>query len=223
MKFPTRTAGTVFVVVICLSGCEIAFPANGESGRDVPSGLNQNRFIIAGRVSDANGFPVSGLPVRVSSSFRPVDPDPRVDLGELEELGREETASDGTYRLVIRVLPGKNRYYINFFDPHKFDSVQYAMPDRIDITNLVSRGGTRVFNFRLSFHGGWEKVQETLKAYPRNSPKARIIRKYGIAEEIQKKKEGRITEIWWYFSYGRNFGFQGDRVVEENTFLPVIK
>ncbi len=223
MIFSTRAAGPLLAAMMFLSGCGAAVSAPEQSDGSAHSGLNQSRFIIAGRVSDADGLPVSRLPVRVSSSIRPVDMDPRVDLGELEILAEGDTSSDGSYRLVIRVLPGRNRYYLNFYDPKRFDSVRFARPDRVDITDFVIRGGTKVYNYRLPFHGGWEKVRETLKAYPRNSPKARIIRRYGIAEEIRKKKEGGITEVWWYYSHGRNFGFRGDRLVEENAFMPVLK
>ncbi|MEE9239682.1 MAG: hypothetical protein V3U53_00655 [bacterium] len=215
-------AGAFLAASLFLSGCAAVSPP-GQSGGAAPSGLNANRFVVAGRVSDADGLPVPHLPVRVSSSIRPVHTDPRVDRGKLKVLAKEETSSDGSYRLVIRILPGRNRYYLNLYDSERFDLVRFARPDRVDITGRVRRGGSLLYNFRLRFHGSWGKVQETLKAYPRNSPKARIIRKYGIAEEIRKEKEGDATEVWWYYSRGKSFGFQGDKLAEENSFMPVLK
>ncbi len=224
----SRTAGAFLAAFFVLSGLLFFGGATdvlaaGQPGGGVPSGLHRNRFVIAGRVSDAKGLPVSHLQVQLSTSVHPVDADPRVDTGELEVLGSGDTSSDGSYRLVIRILPGRNRYYLNFYDPRQFDFVRFARPDRIDITRFVKGGGMHVYNFSLPFHGGWEKVQETLKAYPKDSPRARIIREYGIAEEIRKGGEGKLAEVWWYYSRGKNFEFREGKLVGENTFMPVLK
>ena len=223
MIFLSRTVGAFLAAFFVLSGSAAGVFAAVKPGGKAPSGLHRNRFVIAGRVSDAKGLPVSSLPVRLSTSVHPVDADPRVDLGELEVLDRGDTSSDGSYRLVIRILPGRNRYYLSFYDSKRFDFVRFARPDRVDITRYVKNGGRHVYNFRLPFHGGWEKVQETLKAYPEKSPKARIIRKYGIAEEIRKGEGGKIAEVWWYYTRGKNFGFKNGKLAEENTFMPVLK
>jgi hypothetical protein len=218
MTFLSRTAGAFLVAFFVFFGS-----AAGQPGGKAPSRLHQNRFVIAGRVSDAKGLPVSHLPVRLSTSVRPVDPDPRVNMADMKVLDSRDTSSDGSYRLVIRVLPGRNRYYLSFYDSKRFDFVRFARPDRIDITRYVKSGGAHVYDFRLPFHGGWEKVQETLKAYPEKSPKARIIRKYGIAEEIRKGEGEKIAEVWWYYARGKNFGFKDGKLTEENTFMPVLK
>ena len=155
MIFLSRTTGAFLAAFFVLSGS-----AAGQPGGKVPSRLHQNRFVIAGRVSDAKGLPVSHLPVRLSSSVRPVDADPRVDMGELEVLDGGDTSSDGSYRLVIRILPGRNRYYLSFYDSNRFDFVRFARPDRVDITRYVKSGGMHVYNFRLPFHGGWKKCRK---------------------------------------------------------------
>lgn len=212
------------VALIFLSGClaserEVA----KRPEKPLPVLSKRNQFVIAGSVSDLDGLPVPSLPVRVLSSVHPVVTDPRVVPAELGLLAEGETASDGSYRLVVPYLPGENRYYISFFDAKGFDSVRYARPDRIDITNRVGPGAKVFYDFRLLFHGGWEKVKETLKAYPPNSPKARIIRKYGIPEEVRKENNDSANEVWWYYSQGKSFEFQGQDLAKENSFMPVLK
>jgi hypothetical protein len=222
--FLSRAAAVLLAASLSLIGCAGVAPSSEKSeGRSVPAGANQNEFVIAGRVTDAKGLPVAYLPVQIFSSFRPVLADPRLDLGEVDLLTEGETSSDGSYRVVIRVLPGKNHYYLNFYDPKRFDIVRFARPNRIDITDRVNPGVQVAYNHRLAFHGAWAKVQETLKAYPKGSPKARVIRLYGIAEEIRKPKEGGETEVWWYYSRGMSFEFQGDKLSQENSFTPVLK
>ena len=178
-------------------------------------------FIIVGLVTDTSGMPVGHLPIRVSASRRPLQADPRLGLNDRKLIVSAISASDGTFRVAVPVQPGKMKYYLSFYVRGLFDEVRYARPDRINITSKVKSGKTILFEHRLPFHGSWVKVQETLKAYPKNSLKARILRRYGIAEEI--RKDGEEAEVWWYYSRGKRFDFKGDKVVAEKNFSPVIK
>ncbi len=133
------------------------------------------------------------------------------------------TASDGTFRVVIPVQPGKPKYYLSFFEQGRFDDVRFARPIRIDITRRVNAEKFILYDHQLAFHGAWPNVQETLKAYPKKSPRARVIRRYGIAEEFRKDKDGKKPEVWWYYSKGKRFDFKDGKVVSEKSFTPVFK
>ena len=133
------------------------------------------------------------------------------------------TASDGTFRVVIPVQPVKLKYYLSFFDQRRFDDVRFARPSCIDITRKVGAEKFILYDHQLAFHGAWPNVQEILKAYPKKSPRARVIRRYGIAEEIRKDKDGKKAEIWWYYPKGKRFDFRDGKTVSEKSFSPVFK
>ncbi|MFC1491350.1 hypothetical protein ACFLQ0_02035 [Nitrospinota bacterium] len=216
-----RVGGYLLLAAFVLAGCVAASEAPGSPAIKAAAG-KPGRFVIAGLVADAAGMPVSQLPVRVLSSTRPLQADPRLGSKFSRLLVSGETASDGTYRFVVPIQPGARRYYLSFYATGRFDDVRFARPDRIDITSRVKPGGSFLFDYRLAFHGAWVRVQETLKAYPKNSAKAHIIRRYGIAEEI-RKAEGKKPEVWWYYSKGKKFDFRGEKIVGEKSFLPILK
>lgn len=214
------SAGFAALLFLLSSGCGGVTPVakQGEVSK-IPD--KSNHFVIAGLVTDEAGMPVGQLPVRVSSSKVPLQTDPRLGLKNRKLLASGLTASDGTYRISFPPLTGKMKYYLIFYERGLFDDVRYARPNRIDITQRVIKGDSWLLDYKLSFHGTWSKVQETLKAYPPSSPRADIIRRFGIAEEI-RKGQGK-GEVWWYYSKGKRFDFEGDKIISEKSFLPIIK
>ncbi len=220
-----RAGGAILLAAFVLAGCAAASGAPGAIGGPAARAAadpEKAHFVIAGLVADSKGMPIPHLPVRVSSATRPLHSDPRLGGKDRKLLAAGETATDGTYRLIVPLAPGKRRYYLVFYAPGRFDEVRFARPARIDITTKVEPGASILLDHQLAFHGAWAKVQETLKAYPKNSPRALIIRGYGIAEEIHKG-EGKNPEIWWYYSKGKRFDFRGKEMVGERSFMPVFK
>ncbi len=218
---PGRSSRVLPLFLLVL-GC-----AGWVSAATVQSGLRfaaaGGRVVIAGIVTDPLGMPVPQLPVLVSASARPLQADPRLGLKNRKLLVLGVTASDGTFRVVIPVQPGKPKYYLSFFEQGRFDDVRFARPIRIDITRRVNAEKFILYDHQLAFHGAWPNVQETLKAYPKKSPRARVIRRYGIAEEFRKDKDGKKPEVWWYYSKGKRFDFKDGKVVSEKSFTPVFK
>ncbi len=220
MKTPGgRAGGAILMAAFVLAGCGAASGAPGAAaaagaggGLAAKEAAEKAHFVVVGLIVDSRGMPIPHLPVRVSSATRPLHSDPRLGGKDRKLLAEGETATDGTYRLIVPLAPGKRRYYLVFYAPGRFDEVRFARPARIDITPKVKPGASILLDHQLAFHGAWGKVQETLKAYPKNSPRALIIRGYGIAEEIQKA-EWKIPEIWWYYSKGKRFDFLGKKMV----------
>ncbi len=219
-QFRGLSLGFACLFFLLSSGCGGVAPVAKQG--DVSRILGKsNHFVIAGLITDEAGIPVGHLPVRVFSSNVSLQADPRLGLKNRKPLASGLTASDGTYRISLPPLAGRMKYYLNFYAQGLFDEVQYARPNRIDITKRVISGDSWLFDYKLAFHAAWPKVQETLKAYPPNSPRAKVIRRFGIAEEIRKgQKKG---EVWWYYSKGKRFDFEGDKIISEKSFLPIIK
>ena len=219
-----RAGGAILMAAFVLAGCAAGAPGAPGAPGSMAAKVDPEKahFVIAGLVADSKGMPVPHLPVRVSSATRPLHSDPRLGGKDRKLLARGETATDGTYRLTVPIRAEKARYYLVFYAPGRFDEVRFARPARIDITPRVKPGASILLDHQLAFHGAWGKVQETLKAYPKNSPRALIIRGYGIAEEI-RKAEGKKPEVWWYYSKGKRFDFRGKEMVGERSFTPVFK
>ncbi|MDA1001715.1 MAG: hypothetical protein O2807_14510, partial [bacterium] len=59
--------------------------------------------------------------------------------------------------------------------------------------------------------------------YATDSGKGRIIRRFGIAEEIRKKENDPGVEVWWYYTKGKSFSFRKDKLEGETSFRPVFK
>jgi len=218
--FRCLPVGFVCLFFLLSSGCG-GVPPVSKQGNTTKIPPKSRHFIIAGFITDEAGMPVGQLPVRVSSSNVSLQSDPRFELKKRKLLASGLTASDGTYRVSLPLLGGRRKYYLSFYERGLFDEVKYARPNRIDITQRVTKGNSWLFDFKLSFHGAWSKVQETLKAHPPSSPRANTIRRFGIAEEIRKGKEN--GEVWWYYSKGKRFDFEGDKIISEKSFLPIIK
>jgi hypothetical protein len=222
---PALIGVALLPVFLVFSGCGRGAAFQGESSSQAAPADGHPRTIVdAGLVTDGVGIPVARLPVQFSASRRPLQPDPRLDLKRRKVLVSGMTASDGTYRLIVPLGAGRMKYYMNFYQRGVFDELRFARPNRIDITALLGKGKPLVlFDHKLPFHGAWGRVQKTIKAYPEGSPKARIIRRYGIAEEVRKDRRGRAVEVWWYYSMGKRFDFKGDKVVSEKSFSPILK
>lgn len=216
----SRLASLALLGALLLPGCA------GRSGPAAPAAqgaIPSGGFVVAGVVREPGGFPIGGVPVQAFASPRPLAADPRLDRQGLSPLGETSTAADGTYRLSFLLPTGPARYYVSFYAPGRFDEVRYARPPRAEFTQMVKPGGHWVFDLTIPFHGAWPKVQEVLKAYSKDSDKARIIRSYGIADEVRVKPGEPGAEVWWYYGRGKSFTFRGDALEGETTFNPVLK
>ncbi|OGL58662.1 MAG: hypothetical protein A3J27_05885 [Candidatus Tectomicrobia bacterium RIFCSPLOWO2_12_FULL_69_37] len=214
-------AGAALLGALALSGCA---RGDGTGAPAAPAAIPPGAFVLAGVVREPGGFPIGGVPVQVFASARPLAADPRLDRQGLFPLAETTTAADGTYRLSFFIQAGPGvRYYLNFYLPGRFDEVRYVRPPRTDFTRMVTPGGHWVHDLLIPFHGGWEKVQQVLKAHSKDSDKARIIRGYGIAEEVRVKAGEAGVEVWWYYGRGKSFTFRGDALEGETTFNPVLK
>ena len=219
--------GSVLLAALTAGGC--ARPP-GKGAPSPPAAARPARkaavfrpYIIAGMVLDAGGLPVAGVPTLVLSSKRPVPLDPRLDNRALKVVASDRTGQDGLYRLRFDADPKGRRFYLSFYVLGQFDEVRFARPDRIDITGLMARRSAILHDVRLAIHGKWAEVQETIKGLPKDSAKARIIRRYGSAEEIHKKPGKSGEETWWYYAHGRSFTLREGKILKETKFAPVLK
>lgn len=174
-------------------------------------------------MTDAANLPVRDLGVEVLASDKPLLPDPRLNRGAFKVAAKGQTGADGVYRLQFSSAPQAKHYYLNFYVPGAFDEVRFARPGRMEITKIIGDKPAFLFDYRLQAHPKWEKVKKLFLVYPRTSGKGRVIRRFGIAEEIRKKKNGTEVEVWWYYTKGKSFSFRGDKLEGETAFRPVFK
>ena len=203
-----RTLVAGFIVGVVLAGC-----ATVE--------IRQTR-VVTGQITDESGRPVANTPVVIVG--RTLDLVTR--RLEYEERERQEvrgrTDAEGRYRIELVPAAVGNNFFIFFYDKTGFDRVKYRPPEPLDITQLLDRDRTLIFNQVLRFHPAWTEVERQIAFHGADSEKARILRKHGLPEKRETSGTGdAATEVWWYYADGVSYWFTGEKLTWTHEFTPI--
>ena len=203
-----RTLVAGFIVGVVLAGC-----ATVE--------VRQTR-VVTGQITDESGRPVANTPVVIVGR--------RLDLVtrrmEYEERERQEvrgrTDAEGRYRIELVPAAVGNNFFIFFYDKTGFDRVKYRPPEPLDITQLLDRDRTLIFNQVLRFHPAWTEVERQIAFHGADSEKGRILRKHGLPEKRETSGTGdAAAEVWWYYADGMSYWFTGEQLTRTHEFTPI--
>ena len=203
-----RTLVAGFIVGVVLAGC-----ATVE--------IRQTR-VVTGQITDESGRPVANTPVVIVGR--------RLDLVtrrmEYEERERQEvrgrTDAEGRYRIELVPAAVGNNFFIFFYDKTGFDRVKYRPPEPLDITQLLDRDRTLIFNQVLRFHPAWTEVERQIAFHGAESEKGRILRKHGLPEKRETSGTGdAAAEVWWYYADGMSYWFTGEKLTRTHEFTPI--
>jgi len=156
---------------------------------------------IKGTISDETGKGIANAPIRFVmkktkfdiKTFENKVIDTKVEVFKTDEKG------------FFSFNPEIDSYFNVFsleFKGKGFDYAKYLVPNPEDITSKVKKGETVVVNRTYKIHPDWLKVQIAIEGYDENSPKYKILRKYGFPDKRDIFKDG---EKWYYFTLGREF------------------
>jgi len=203
-----RTLVAGFIVGVVLAGC-----ATVE--------IRQTR-VVTGQITDESGRPVANTPVVIVG--RTLDLVTR--RMEYEERGRQEvrgrTDAEGRYRIELVPAAVGNNFFIFFYDRTGFDRVKYRPPEPLDITQLLDRDRTLLFNQVLRFHPAWTEVERQIAFHGADSEKGRILRKHGLPEKRETSSTGdAAAEVWWYYADGVSYWFTGEKLTRTHEFTPI--
>ena len=203
-----RTLVAGFIVGVVLAGC-----ATVE--------VRQTR-VVTGQITDESGRPVANTPVVIVGR--------RLDLVtrrmEYEERERQEvrgrTDAEGRYRIELVPAAVGNNFFIFFYDKTGFDRVKYRPPEPLDITQLLDRDRTLIFNQVLRFHPAWTEVERQIAFHGADSEKGRILRTHGLPEKRETSGTGdAAAEVWWYYADGVSYWFTGEKLLRTHEFTPI--
>ena len=203
-----RTLVAAWIVGMVLAGC-----ATVE--------IRQTRT-VTGQVTDESGRPVANSPVVIVG--RTLDLVTR--RMEYEERERQEvrgrTDAEGRYRIELVPAAVGNNFFIFFYDKTGFDRVKYRPPEPLDITQLLDRDRTLIFNQVLRFHPAWTEVERQIAFHGAESEKGRILRKHGLPEKRETSGTGdAAAEVWWYYADGVSYWFTGEKLTRTHEFTPI--
>lgn len=203
-----RTLVAGFIVGVVLAGC-----ATVE--------VRQAR-VVTGQITDESGRPVANTPVVIVGR--------RLDLVtrrmEYEERERQEvrgrTDAEGRYRIELVPAAVGNNFFMFFYDKTGFDRVKYRPPEPLDITQLLDRDRTLIFNQVLRFHPAWTEVERQIAFHGADSEKGRILRRHGLPEKRETSGTGdAAAEVWWYYADGMSYWFTGEKLTRTHEFTPI--
>jgi hypothetical protein len=203
-----RTLVAAFILGVVLAGCATV---------DI-----QETRVVTGQITDESGRPVANTPVVIVGRTLEF-----VTLRlEYDERGRQEvkaiTDAEGRYRIQFVPATVGNEFHIFFYDKTGFDRVKYRPPEPLDITQLLNRNRTLIFNQVLRFHPAWTEVERQIAFYGADSEKGRILRKHGLPEKRETSGTGdAAAEVWWYYADGVSYWFTGDKLMRTHEFTPI--
>jgi hypothetical protein len=203
-----RTLVAAFILGVVLAGCATV---------DI-----QETRVVTGQITDESGRPVANTPVVIVGRTLEF-----VTLRlEYDERGRQEvkaiTDAEGRYRIQFVPATVGNEFHIFFYDKTGFDRVKYRPPEPLDITQLLNRNRTLIFNQVLRFHPAWTEVERQIAFYGADSEKGRILRKHGLPEKRETSGTGdAAAEVWWYYADGVSYWFTGEKLMRTHEFTPI--
>jgi len=177
---------------------------------------------VQGRIIDQEGRGAPGQSVRLIQTRRQISLGRMQSGGQVAEAGRVVTDAEGFYHLSVPRDRSFDAFYLRFYDPNGFDSVEYRIPADREITHELRHQGTLRIDLTLERSPTWAEVSSRIGAMGADTPKGKILRALGLPE-----REGQGTgpdgprEEWWYYERGVVYFFRDGLPAGSRRFDPV--
>jgi len=119
----------------------------------------EGQVSIHGRIIDGTGTGVAGQVVRLLKSRTYLKIGGLRSLDQSAEDARATTDALGFFEIATRRDAAFPYYYLRFYDPKTFDSVQYRLPEDREISKKVRSGRPVQISVSLQFQPDWPKVK----------------------------------------------------------------
>ena len=135
------------------------------------------------------------------------------------------TDEQGRYSIKINIAQNWTNFELRL-NPFRLDRVHYVQPRNRQLTELIKTGiesGTFDFevNWLIESRTGWREIRRRINTYGENSAKGRLLRDYGLPEKEQEYRiEGRVVQIWFYYTQGFAVRFVDGAKDKEFRFRP---
>jgi len=179
---------------------------------------------VRGRLTGPDGRGAEGQTVRLIKTRRQVSLGRFESGGQIAEAARVATDADGFYQISVPRDRSFDAYYLRFYDPNSFDTVQFRIPADREITHDVKHAGTLRVDLAMEWNPSWPETLRRIAAEGADTPKGKILRTLGVPE-----REGLGTgpdgprEEWWYHSRGAVYFFRDGRPAGSRRFEPVTE
>ena len=170
---------------------------------------------VRGRITGEHGEGVPGQTVRLLKSRTFVKLGGMRSLDQSVEEKRIVTDSLGFFEFECPVDATFPYYYLRFYDPKTFDSVQYRLPEDREITKRVRLGRPVEVSVGLKAQPDWPQVKALIDAYTPGSQVGQVLRSLGLPKS--RAPEGPGRELWRYDQAGVAYLVEGGRVIETRT------
>jgi len=202
------------VTVLILSVAAL-LPSSADAGWLKPTDIT-----VRGRVINAQGDGVAGIPVRVLATrrvarFLTVESRPAE-----KEVVVGTTDANGFYELTMEKLRDYDFYFLRFYDTDGFDAVRYAVPPDVEITSRVNKRRPVVEDIALADSPEWDSVERLVELYGPDSTRGRIVRDLGVPDRTDRSggENGTVRETWWFEAAGVAYIIEDGLVVERKLF-----
>jgi hypothetical protein len=170
------------------------------------------RVDLRGRITDASGRGIAGVPVRLLQARR----DFKVLDWEYEDSVLDAVVArsdaDGFFEATLAPDPDFRSFWLRFFDPSSFDPVRYARPADLDVTAPVRAGRPVIRMVVVDDAPGWAEVSAWIERLGSDSPRGLLVRRLGIPD--RHTSEGEL-ETFFYESAGVAYRFRDGELVGE--------
>ncbi|MBI3448416.1 MAG: hypothetical protein HY049_05800 [Acidobacteria bacterium] len=179
---------------------------------------------VRGRVTSPDGLGAAGQTVRLIKTRRQVTLGRFESGGQIAEAARVATDADGFYQISVPRDRSFDAYYLRFYDPNSFDTVQYRLPADREITHDLKHAGTLRIDLAMEWNPSWPETSRRVAAEGADTPRGRILRTLGVPEREEQGigPEGPREE-WWYHSRGVVYFFREGRPAGSRRFEPVTE
>jgi hypothetical protein len=142
-----------------------------------------------------------------------------------DERAAVTTDSAGNYSLKLNI----GRDWSNFIlriNASRLDRIHYLQPREKTLTELIRAGinsGTFEFevNWLIESRPRWRELRARIDSFGENSAQARLLREFGLPEHEQEfRAEGRVINIWFYYTQGFAVRFVNGKRDKEFRFRP---
>jgi hypothetical protein len=209
MRRPLAAALTVFALTL------FAAPAAAAWGKP-------KEVTVRGRVTEASGEGVAGVPVRVLATRRVVKFLTIESQPAETQVAATTTGPDGFYELTVPKLRDYDFYFLRFYGPDSFDAVKFAVPADVEVTERIQKRRPVVEDVVLGYSVEWDAVQRLVGLYGADSARGQIVRQLGVPDRTERRaaEDGKERETWWYERAGVAYVIEEGRVVDRMTFQP---
>jgi len=204
-----------FSAVVALVALSLAVPAAAGWGK-------ARQLVVRGQVTDERGTGVEGTAVRVIATRRVVKFLTVESRPAEKELGSTISGPNGFYELSVPKVRDYDFYFLRFFDGEQFDSVRFATPPDIEITQQIKKRRPVIQDIHLPRAAGWDAVTRLVDLYGAESTRGKIVRQLGVPERTERDTAAGHPEreIWWYDRAGVAYVIEDGEVLERKLFQP---